>query len=145
MITLPDRENKTYTFPPPLFLKVFSNNDFRFIFYAFLFLFQTHVFTPAIFYLLIIKGPPSFGPRNLAPLGVSIVSVRRDVDAATLSAGVKGRLRAQGDKLLKRIASEKKAAAAAAAQAGVSSPHKRIRNSNWGYWDCFPSPFNFYN
>ena len=45
---------------------------------------------------------------------------RRDVDAATLSAGVKGRLRAQGDKLLKRLASEKKAAAAAAAQAGVS-------------------------
>lgn len=48
-----------------------------------------------------------------------IVVVRRDVDAAMLSAGVKGRLRARGDKLLKQVAAEAKAAAAAAAQSGV--------------------------
>lgn len=48
-----------------------------------------------------------------------IFVLRRDVDAAMLSAGVKGRLRAQGDKLLKQVAAEAKAAAAAAAQSGV--------------------------
>lgn len=48
-----------------------------------------------------------------------LVLGRRDVDLTTLSAGVKGRLRAQGDKLLKRVAAENKAAAASAAQSGV--------------------------
>lgn len=47
------------------------------------------------------------------------VYYRRDVDAAVLSAGVKGRLRAKGDKLLKQVAAGAKAAAAAAAQSGV--------------------------
>lgn len=49
-------------------------------------------------------------------------SHRKDVDATTLSAAVKGRLRATGDKLLKRVAAESKAAAAAAAQSGVRQP-----------------------
>lgn len=42
------------------------------------------------------------------------------MDGTTLSAAVKGRLRAQGDKLLKKLAAEKKSAAASAAQSGVS-------------------------
>lgn len=68
--------------------------------------------------------PLSHAKHEYAPLPllfcfVARLAHRRDVDGATLSAGVKGRLRAQGDKLLKRVAAEGKAAAAAAAQSGV--------------------------
>ena len=45
--------------------------------------------------------------------------IRREVDGTVLSAAVKGRLRATGEKLLKRVAAESKARAAAAAQSGV--------------------------
>lgn len=41
------------------------------------------------------------------------------MDAATLSAAVKGKLRAQGDKLQKKVAAEAKAAAALESEAGV--------------------------
>lgn len=45
------------------------------------------------------------------------------MDGTVLSAAVKGRLRATGEKLLKRVAAESKAKAAAAAQSGVRASY----------------------
>lgn len=63
--------------------------------------------------------------------GFSLVVARRNVDAVTLSAAVKGKLRAEGDKLLKKVASEAKAAAMLAAEGGVSEvPQRGVSNSS---------------
>eukprot|EP00752_Nemacystus_decipiens_P018493 g16580.t1 len=62
-------------------------------------------------------------------LEAAVAVFRRDVDGTVLSAAVKGRLRATGEKLLKRVASESKAKAAAAAQSGVDAAVKGAKEA----------------
>lgn len=64
-----------------------------------------------------------------ADLETALSAFRRDVDTATLSAAVKGKLRAEGDALLKRVAAEAKAAAALASEEGVNAAGKAAKEA----------------